>query len=589
MNVALPYGTVLLVASSAFPCLLSLAFFGRIGTTGRLLLFPLAPLPALSAAIFLQSGLSLELDWIFFGGSFGIDPMGRFFLFFTSLLWFAAGLYAFFYFDKGRRRDRFFAFFLLSQSGNLGLILAQDMLSFYLFFALMSFSSYGLIIHHGDAPALRAGRVYMALVVLGEAMLFAALVMLADNAGTVRFNELGGAVRSHLTIALLFFSFGIKAGALPFHFWLPLAHPVAPVPASAVLSGVMIKAGLLGWIRFLPTGEGVAPEWGVFLLFMGLIAAFAAVAAGVGQDDAKTVLAYSSISQMGLITVGLGGAALLQSGGHFPASSAVTFYALHHALTKGALFLGAGVMIRSSGRPLVRLFVFCGLVYCALSLSGLPFTSGAAAKAGLKGLAAGLPPAWEKWLPTLLFWAAVGTTLLMARFLALVGTVPQAKKENGMPPRAAMKQPSPLPIMLVWAGLVAGLLPLPWLLGEESAAFADPAGGWPVALGAAIAGGCWLLRRKRVLPRPLPVPAGDIVVLIEKIGRAACSLAMRCGEIASVYRRRLTDMIAAATDAARLYTTGMGERLGFYEQAGQRWLVAGGCWLGLTVLFYLLS
>lgn len=561
--------TILLVASSALPCVLALVFFCRIGGAVRNLLFVLAPLPGLLAALTLESSATLEIDWLFFGGRLGIDPVGRVFLLFTALLWFMAGLYSRFYLKADRRRDQFCAFFLLSQSGNLGLILAQDMLSFYLFFALMSFSAYGLIIHRNDEAARRAGRVYMALVVLGEVLLFVALAMLADSGGTVQ-----PAGAPPLLIALILISFGIKAGALPLHFWLPLAHPVAPIPASAVLSGAMIKAGLLGWLRFLPLGESGMGEWGVLLMIMGLAAAFGAALFGVSQDDPKTVLAYSSISQMGLITIGLG-LGLWQPQVWPMALAAVAFYSLHHALTKGALFLGAGVMMRSGRTGLRPILVLCGLVFCSLSLAGLPFTSGAAAKAGLKGLAALLPEPWPDRLPLLLSLGAVGTALLMARFLVLVW----ARRADGQDDAAG--------IGMVWAGLVLGLPALPWLWGGDGVEFADLHGLWPVGLGAAIGLLFWYgagTGRLRWWPR---IAAGDMVLGFDwLLGRL-----LRLFEAA---KRIDWPGIAQASGAARVLAAvaaPYGElvgRLGHYERVFKRWTVVGTCYLAILLLLYYL-
>src|SRR5690606_7309656 len=116
---------------------------------------------------------------------------------------------------------------------------------------------------------------------------------------------LADAPRRDLIVGLVLAGFGIKAGALPLHVWLPLAHPAAPTPASAVLSGAMIKAGLLGWLRFLPLGLVALPGWAALLMVLGVVAVFFGAAAGAVQQDAKAVLAYSSISQMGLMIIGL--------------------------------------------------------------------------------------------------------------------------------------------------------------------------------------------------------------------------------------------------------------------------------------------
>jgi formate hydrogenlyase subunit 3/multisubunit Na+/H+ antiporter MnhD subunit len=136
-------------------------------------------------------------------------------------------------------------------------------------------------------------------------LIFTGFVFLTVSGGTTQIAELHRGVFSQPALLLLLVGFGIKAGALSLHFWLPLAHPAAPVPASAVLSGAMLKAGLLGWIRFLPLGEAAMPLSGVTLVSAGLGAAVLGTFVGVVQNDPKTVLAYSSISQMGIITTGI--------------------------------------------------------------------------------------------------------------------------------------------------------------------------------------------------------------------------------------------------------------------------------------------
>jgi hydrogenase-4 component B len=165
--------------------------------------------------------------------------------------------------------------------------------------------------------------------------------------------RLAGAPGGELAAALLIAGFGVKAGLLGLHVWLPLAHPVAPTPASAVLSGAMVKAGLLGWLRFLPLGTAALPVVGATLVVLGLAGAFLAALAGVLQRDAKTILAYSTVSQMGLLAVGVG-LALAEPAAWPLAAAALPLYALHHGCTKAALFLGVptcGAVAGSSRTP----------------------------------------------------------------------------------------------------------------------------------------------------------------------------------------------------------------------------------------------
>ena len=337
-------------------------------------------------------------------------------------------------------------------SGNLGLILAQDLGSFYVFFALMSFASYGLVVHERSAAALRAGRVYLILVVIGELALFAAMTMAMAATDAIDFTTvragLAGAPTRDLIILLALIGFGIKAGVLGLHVWLPLAHPVAPTPASAVLSGAMIKAGLLGWLRLLPLGETALPGWAEVFILLGLAAAFYAVVVGLTQRDPKTLLAYSSISQMGIMTLGVGMA--LAAPHATPAILlAITLYALHHGLNKGALFLGVGVIGACHGKQRRR--VWWALWLPALALAGVPLSSGMLAKSLLKAHTLHMPEHWLTLLPLLLSASAVATTLLVGRFMVILAKPHSATSAHG----AAVK------LIWPWALLVISSVVLP--------------------------------------------------------------------------------------------------------------------------------
>lgn len=340
--------------------------------------------------------------------------MSRIALSFTLVIWLAGGILAREYFRGSTTRVRFMGAFLVAFAGNLIAVLAQDAMSFLVGFALMSFTSYGLVVHSGTASALRAGRIYLVMVVLGEAALFAGLMLLISSTGPFVFPLTAGTPPG-ITVFLLLFGFGIKAGLVPLHVWLPLAHPAAPVPASAALSGAMIKVGLLGWIRFLPAaGAGVAT--GELLLTLGLAGIFLAALAGMTQSSPKAALAYSSVSQMGFITVALS-LGFLDPHLAGLATTVALAYAAHHGLAKAALFLSVGLFENlPAGSALRRLAL--GLVALpALSLVGAPWTSGWMAKTGLKTLVGKTPESTEA-LPWLLSAGAIGTTLVLLRFFS---------------------------------------------------------------------------------------------------------------------------------------------------------------------------
>jgi hydrogenase-4 component B len=400
---------------------------------------PWAAVPALLAAWLMPVDTAVEWKWLLLGTRFGLDAVGQTFLFFTAILWLAAGLYGRAYLAKDENAGRFFGFYLLAMAGNMGLIVALDAVGFYAFFALMSFSSYGLVIHNQDAKALYAGKIYIYLVIVGEVLLFSALTVIVTAAGSTFIPISGDIDVGPLALFLALAGFGIKVGMLPLHFWLPLAHPVAPTPASAVLSGAMIKAGLLGWLRFFPMGEIANIPFGFLLAVLGLGAAFYGVVIGLWFDNPKTVLAYSSISQMGIMTFGVSLGFMAPS--LWPSiAAAVSFYAFHHAMVKGALFLGVG--LAGKGTQFVQGVIFVGLGWLAMSMAGFPGTSGDVAKTALKSLLTFNPSPLVAWVAPLLALSSLGTAVLMGRYLFL------------MWPRGGAKGILPIGLWMPWALLL---------------------------------------------------------------------------------------------------------------------------------------
>src|SRR5690606_1078662 len=179
-------------------------------------------------------------------------------------------------------------FWYATLAGNLGVCIAADVVTFYALFSLLSLAAYGLVVHDGTTRAFRAGRVYLVLAVIGEMGLVFGLMLAAQAAGGLEIDAaraaLANAPQRDLTIALLVVGFGVKAGLVPLHVWLPLAHPIAPTPASAVLSGAIVKAGILGLMRFLPL-EAILLDWGHVLAFAGLVTAYYGVLIGLTQTD----------------------------------------------------------------------------------------------------------------------------------------------------------------------------------------------------------------------------------------------------------------------------------------------------------------
>ena len=517
---------VLLPLTPLLPLVLFAGLWWRRGSAVAMRLAPWGALPALLLALLPQNGTAFHAPWLLLGGNLGLDETGRTFLLLIALLWLAAGFYARGYLVQDDKQRRFMAFFLLTMSGNLGLPIALGLLDFYAFFALMSFAAYGLVVHDGSSFALRAGRIYLYLVILGEVLLFVALVLTARAAESLLLVDAAAAIAlapdRNLILVLLVAGFGIKVGMVPLHVWLPLAHPAAPVPASAVLSGAMIKAGLLGLMRLLPLGLIALPGWAQSLIVLGLIMVFFGVLVGLTQTEAKTVLAYSSISQMGFPILGLGLG--LAEPAFWPyLAPAVAFYALHHGLAKGALFLGVGMAPELASGGGRRLLILAGLALPALALAGAPLTSGALAKAALKPFVYGAPGFWPALLPLLLSLAALGTTLLLARFLFVLW------------PRGVNPHP---PNCLMWVGwsltvLALVLCSVDLLPLENRSTGHDVSTGlwellWPVSVGILLAALVWRRSRPAGGTQPL-VPPGDLLVALKKFLPPMTGLAMRLG------------------------------------------------------------
>lgn len=544
-----------------------------------LLAAPWTALPALAAAIWMPADNLSRLSWLLLESHLGIDPTGRIFLLFTAILWIISGSYAKSYLAADKRCAQFFVFFQLSMAGNFGLILSHDAVTFYVFFAMMSFASYGLVVHTGDAKALKAGRAYIILVVIGEVMLFAAFLLLSVSADSLLLKDFQKIQPKNITTLLLLAGFGIKAGALPVHVWLPLAHPAAPTPASAVLSGAMIKAGLLGWLRFLPLGAVAMPEWGALCVAAGLTAAYCAAVVGVTQQNPKTVLAYSSISQMGLITVGVG----LSLGWPQLASlalPAVSIYALHHGLAKGVLFLGVGAASASTKHRLAQRLVFSGIVLAALSLAGAPFTSGAVAKISLKLPLESFQANWVSPLAVLLLLAAIGTTFLMARFLyqLIHNTSRHGKLHPGM--------------WVPWTVLVLLSAVLIWFLPGTEKSISNALQGasiwlafWPVSAGIGISAAVWVWSSRNGWRLPFAIPEGDIICGIPPLNRIL-------NRIGSAAVQRLRANAPATADGFKAPILGrrqIHQSVSRIEGRLVTWQVAGLIFLLVIGLFFLFA
>jgi formate hydrogenlyase subunit 3/multisubunit Na+/H+ antiporter MnhD subunit len=508
-DVAQQLGPTLLVAALAAPLVVLAAFLMPGLRSLARAIAPLAAAPALAAAALAICGAPFGAELPALRVSLWLDRPGGLLLAAAALVWLIVSLFAL---REGQGRpnaDRFAIAWLLTMAGSLGVFIAADLLTFYLAYALVSVPAYYLVAHDEDPASRRAGAVYMAFALLGEAVLLIAFVMLAagEPSGATQIRDVVAALPSSpwrdATLALIIVAFGMKIALAPLHGWMPLTYTAAPIPAAAVLSGAGVKAGVIGLIRFLPLGAGF-PGWGEALVWVGFMTAFYGVAIGLTQRDPKTMLAYSSVSQMGVIAAAFGMALASADQG---ATTNIAFYAANHVLVKAALFLSVAAVAALHGRARTLALIVAALL--GLSLAGLPLTGGAFAKLALKDLfgdgAAGMASQVS----------AAATTALMLMFLMRLAHSPAAERAGASPSR-----------LCSWAALAVAALLLPWLMypaiGDVPEAFelaklVDAI--WPMLIGAVVAAGVWAAADR--LPR---IPAGDIVVAEEAAFRASLSL-----------------------------------------------------------------
>jgi multicomponent Na+:H+ antiporter subunit D len=335
-----------------------------------------------------------------------VDTLGYYFGLILAFIYMLSTLYSIGYIDH--KENRFFAFMALCESFLLGCAFSANMFTYFIFYELMTFGSYPLIIHEETAMARRAGYKYLVYAVAAGAVLFFALVAnYFWGNGQIGFGSSRGLLSleyaSRAALTVVFFTylagFGVKAAIMPLHGWVPDAHPAAPSPASALLSGVILKAGAFGIIRvfYFLFGVELIKELGVYVV-MAILACITIVVASIfalTQDNLKRRLAYSSIGQVSYIILGI---AMLSSDGALGGMMHIA----HHALMKGCLFLCAGVILVKTGKKNISdmkgigyrmpVTMICFAI-CALAMMGTPPSVGFITKwlLGNGALQAGLP------------------------------------------------------------------------------------------------------------------------------------------------------------------------------------------------------
>lgn len=426
--------------------------------------------------------LPLGLPWI--GAHFRVDALSAFFLAVINLGGAAASLYGIGYGRHEPAPQRVLPFFPAFLAGMNLVILADDAFSFLLAWEFMSLASWALVMaHHHERDNVRAGYVYIVMASFGTFALLLAFGLLAGPEGGYGF----AAIRSQplaphfagLVLFLVLLGAGSKAGLVPLHVWLPLAHPAAPSHVSALMSGVMTKVAVYGFVRIVFDLLGPAAWWwSVPVLAIGGATAVLGVLHALMESDLKRVLAYSTIENIGLIFVGLGLALAFRANGLTAeaalALTAALFHVLNHALFKSALFFGAGAVLAATGeRQMERLGglihgmpVTSGVVLLACAaISALPPLNGFASE-WLAFQAILLSPQLPQWglkllVPAIGALLALSAALAAACFVRVFGIVFLGRPRTPAAARATEVDRWSLGAMLLLAGLcvLAGILP----------------------------------------------------------------------------------------------------------------------------------
>ncbi|MGN1147854.1 MAG: complex I subunit 5 family protein [Lachnospiraceae bacterium] len=366
-------------------------------------------------------GFMMQTNWPGFCGmglAFVAEGFRKMYVLIAAFMWFVSTLFSFEYMKHYENKNRYYFFLLLTLSATVGIFLSADFFTMFVFFEIMSFASYVWVAQDERKESLRAAETYLAIAVIGGLCILMGMFLLYGETGTL--STIGGLLgysASKKTVAaglLMLLGFGAKAGAVPLHIWLPKAHPVAPAPASALLSGILTKTGVFGTMLLTLQLFCDRATFGWLIFVIGILTMVTGAVLALFSVDLKRTLACSSVSQIGFIFTGLGMAGVfsaklwtyggnlwtnvntqdtgimeLLSEGLGVSLDGTVLHMVNHSLIKLALFSAAGVVfmnlhklnlndIRGFGRkkPLLHVIFLAG----ALGIAGVPLFNGYVSK-----------------------------------------------------------------------------------------------------------------------------------------------------------------------------------------------------------------
>lgn len=343
-----------------------------------------------------QVGVTKDLtfEWNNFSGlglHFRMDGFRLLYGLIAAIMWMMTTIFSKEYFKLYKNKNRYYAFTLMTLGATMGVFLSDDLFTTFLFFEIMSFTSYVWVAHDEKKESLRAAQTYLAVAVLGGLVMLMGIFLLYNAIGTLTFSDLLIKCKAYGNQKLLFtvglcmlFGFGAKAGAFPLHIWLPKAHPVAPAPASALLSGILTKTGIFGILVVSCNLFLLDETWGTLLLILGVLTMTGGAVLALLSIDLKRTLACSSMSQIGFILIGVGMQCLLGEENALAAKGTL-LHMVNHSFLKLVLFLFAGVVVMNihkrnlndikgfgHNKPLLHFIFLVG----AIGISGIPGGNG---------------------------------------------------------------------------------------------------------------------------------------------------------------------------------------------------------------------
>ncbi|MDW7651253.1 MAG: monovalent cation/H+ antiporter subunit D family protein [Bacillota bacterium] len=413
--------------------------------------------------------------------SFRVDILSFSLALLSSFIWMLVSIYSIDYMCKEHGCNRYYPVLIITLASCMGIFMAGDLFTLFVFFELMSLISYVLVVHEETIEALRAGYKYLIMTIIGGLALFFGIIITFELGGSV---SLSGPTLISEPSNLAFFAFisfligfGMKAGMFPLHVWLPDAHPVAPSPASALLSGIMLKTGAYGLLRVIFHVYGITlmqeTGWTLILAVVAVITILLGSAVAITQEDLKRRLAYSSVGQMGYILLGMSIMTERALIGNI-------FHIFSHAFMKSTLFLAAGAIILKTGKRNIKdlggigkqmPFTMFSFTLAALAMIGIPPFNGFLSKwtLSLGAMDAGIP-----FFVLILLVSSLlnGLYYLPIIISAFFGAEPGHEHDHVAINEAPYKMLIPIAILAV-SCLLFGLLPtnLPFDLSRVAADF----------------------------------------------------------------------------------------------------------------------